>query len=100
MLFDLVEESRKVIGIRSDPVGGTRRLVEHLVPFCEKLGLHMTLQAAPDGEASREINLIAHTVPPASPDLCPAGLLLATHLDTVPSGDPALWTETGGDPFR
>lgn len=28
-----------------------------------------------------------------------AGLLLVTHLDTVPPGDFALWTETGGDPF-
>jgi acetylornithine deacetylase/succinyl-diaminopimelate desuccinylase-like protein len=28
------------------------------------------------------------------------GLLLVTHLDTVPPGDPARWTATGGDPFR
>ena len=28
------------------------------------------------------------------------GLLLVTHLDTVPPGDPAAWTATGGDPFR
>ena len=27
-------------------------------------------------------------------------LLLATHLDTVSPGDPALWTKTGKDPFR
>jgi acetylornithine deacetylase/succinyl-diaminopimelate desuccinylase-like protein len=29
-----------------------------------------------------------------------SGLLLVTHLDTVPPGDPAAWTATGGDPFR
>jgi acetylornithine deacetylase/succinyl-diaminopimelate desuccinylase-like protein len=28
------------------------------------------------------------------------GLVLLTHLDTVPGGDPAAWTKTGGDPFR
>ncbi len=28
------------------------------------------------------------------------GLLLLTHLDTVPGGDPAAWTRTGGDPWR
>jgi succinyl-diaminopimelate desuccinylase len=28
------------------------------------------------------------------------GLLLVTHLDTVPPGDSAAWTATGGDPFR
>jgi len=37
-------------------------------------------------------------------DLGPAqrgpGLLLVTHLDTVPPGDAADWTETAGDPFR
>lgn len=37
-------------------------------------------------------------------DLGPAdaadGLLLLTHLDTVPGGDPAAWTATGGDPWR
>lgn len=36
-------------------------------------------------------------------DLGPAdaadGLILLTHLDTVPPGDPADWTATGGDPF-
>jgi acetylornithine deacetylase/succinyl-diaminopimelate desuccinylase-like protein len=29
-----------------------------------------------------------------------SGLLLVTHLDTVPPGDPADWTSTGGDPYR
>src|SRR5258708_31389562 len=27
------------------------------------------------------------------------GLLLVTHLDTVPPGDPAAWTATGGEPL-
>src|SRR5262249_3838053 len=28
------------------------------------------------------------------------GLLLVTHLDTVPPGDASAWTATGGDPYR
>ena len=37
-------------------------------------------------------------VRPGTSDLAP--LLLNTHLDTVPPGDPALWTECGGSPLR
>ncbi len=42
--------------------------------------------------------VIADLGPPAA-DGDP-GLLLLTHLDTVPPGDPADWTATGGDPWR
>jgi succinyl-diaminopimelate desuccinylase len=100
MLFDLVEESKKLISIRSISSEGTREAVEHLAPFCRQLGFNLTLQAAGNGAGDRELNLIAHTVPEGAPDLCPQGLALVTHLDTVPPGDLSLWTETGGDPFR
>jgi succinyl-diaminopimelate desuccinylase len=46
------------------------------------------------------MNLIAHAQPDGAPDLCPQGLALVTHLDTVPAGDLSLWTETEGDPYR
>ncbi len=36
----------------------------------------------------------------AGPSGAGDGLLLLTHLDTVPGGDPAAWTRTGGDPWR
>lgn len=100
MLFDLVEESKKLISIRSVSSEGTRDLVEHLVPFCRRVGFRLTLQAASNGAGDRELNLIAHTAPEGAADLCPGGVALVTHLDTVPPGDPSLWTETGGDPFR
>lgn len=100
MSFDLLEESKRLIGIRSDPVGGTRVIAEYLAPFCQKLGLNITFQSSTNGSAAREVNLIAHTLPPGSRDLCPGGLLLVTHLDTVPAGNRFLWSETGGDPFQ
>ena len=100
MLFDLIEESKKLISIRSVSSEGTRDLVEYLAPFCRGLEFHIAFQTAGNGQGSHEVNLIAHIVPESAPDLCPGGLALVTHLDTVPPGDLSLWTETGGDPFR
>ncbi len=98
MVWNLIEESKKLIGIQSVTNVGNRALVDYLVPFCRRLGLNLLFQAAKNGE--QELNLIASTLPAGSPNLCPDGLLWVTHLDTVPPGDPALWTETGNDPFR
>ncbi|MBI2982094.1 MAG: M20/M25/M40 family metallo-hydrolase [Deltaproteobacteria bacterium] len=100
MSWDLIEESKKIIGIRSLTNEGTRELVEYLVPHCKKLGLTVTLQSPATKTGFDELNLLAHTVAKGSPDLCPNGILMVTHLDTVPSGNPALWTETGGDPYN
>jgi acetylornithine deacetylase/succinyl-diaminopimelate desuccinylase-like protein len=96
-MFNLLEECKKLISIRSDKEAGNRQLVDHLVPYCRSVGLNITLQP---GKDPKEINLIAHTVPSNSKDLCPQGILLNTHLDTVPGGDTSRWTETGNDPFR
>ncbi len=87
MPFDLVEEAKNLITIRSDADHGTQDLVQHLVPFCEKLGFNITLQLPGNGATGKELNLIAHTAPKDSADLCPDGILLDTHLDTVPAGD-------------
>ena len=100
MSWDLLEEAKRLIGIRSVSTEGNREIVEYLAPFCRRAGLEVTLQSPLNGAAGRELNLIAHTVPAGSADLCPDGLLFVTHLDTVPPGDPALWTETGGDPWQ
>ncbi len=99
MLFDLIEESKKLIALRSISEEGNREIAEYLAPFCRKLGFHVTLQAPGNGQG-RDANLIAHTAPEGSADLCPDGLALVTHLDTVPPGDPKLWTEAAGDPFK
>lgn len=98
MSFDLIEAARRLIGIRSCGEEGTEDVIRFVRPLCEKTGFHITLQTAP--ENPRDINLINHTAAPGSADVCPQGLALVTHLDTVPAGDPALWTETAGDPFR
>ncbi|HSA59091.1 MAG TPA: M20/M25/M40 family metallo-hydrolase [bacterium] len=99
MLFDLIEECKKIIAINTAGSAGTRRLVEHLVPYCRALGFRVFFQS-PDNGPAADLNLIAHTQAEGAPDLCPQGLAMVTHLDTVPAGDRSLWTETGGDPYR
>jgi succinyl-diaminopimelate desuccinylase len=99
MLFDLLEESKKIIAIDTAGSVGTRWLVEHLTPYCKALGFHASFQS-PDNGRAVDLNLVAHTQTEGSSDLCPQGLAMVTHLDTVPAGDLSLWTETGGDPYR
>jgi len=72
-----------------------RPLVDVLAPLCAMTGLQTSLlEESRDGTA--QFDLLA-TRPGAS-DLAP--LLLNTHLDTVPPGDPALWTECEGRPLN
>lgn len=98
MLFDLIEEAKKILAIDTSGLTGTRPLAESLVPFCRRLGFTVSLQGPKTG--SPDANLIAHTASPDGGDLCPDGLAFVTHLDTVPAGDPELWTETGGNPLQ
>lgn len=98
MLFDLIEESKKLISIRSDE--GNRGVVECLMPHCRRLGFHITIQGAGNGCSAVDANLIAHSSPGRLGDVCPEGLVLVTHLDTVPPGRKSLWTKTGGNPFK
>jgi acetylornithine deacetylase/succinyl-diaminopimelate desuccinylase-like protein len=48
-------------------------------------------------EGDSQVNLIA-TIKGSDDTLAP--IVLNTHLDTVPPGDTALWTECGGNPFE
>ncbi len=92
----LLELCRKLIAIPSVTAEGTREIAE----FCAREVL------APAGiatrlipsrrEGQRQVNLLAFAEG-RERNLAP--LVLNTHLDTVPPGDSALWTECGGDPF-
>jgi acetylornithine deacetylase/succinyl-diaminopimelate desuccinylase-like protein len=88
---------KRLIGCRSVTNEGTRGIVE----LCarELLAPHgIATQLIPSKrEGANQVNLVAtiqgtdHDVPP---------LVFNTHLDTVPPGNPALWTKCGEDPFR
>ncbi len=96
-VIDLFAQAQQLVKTPSD--SGTSKLVTHLIPLVQGLGLGTTLQPPKVPTGFDEMNLIGHSVP-AGDNLCPGGLALVTHLDTVPAGNRALWTETQGDPYR
>jgi acetylornithine deacetylase/succinyl-diaminopimelate desuccinylase-like protein len=92
-MLDVVALARDLVGLDTRSSLSDRPAVDFLAPLCAQAGLAVTLQEElRDGQ--RQHNLLAWRGEPRGD-----ALLLATHLDTVPPGDPALWTATGGDPF-
>jgi acetylornithine deacetylase/succinyl-diaminopimelate desuccinylase-like protein len=94
MGFDFLEEARAIIAIDSVSAHGTAAIAERLNRLLSTLDLEARLlEATLCG--MRQVTLIAEKGPVTRDDL-----LLNTHLDTVPPGDPSAWTACGGDPFR
>jgi acetylornithine deacetylase/succinyl-diaminopimelate desuccinylase-like protein len=94
MALDLLAIARKLISTDSRSSVTDRPLVDVLMPLCAATGLQTSLrEESRDGVG--QFDLLASR--PGTSDLAP--LLLNTHLDTVPPGDPALWTECEGRPF-
>ncbi len=94
MGFSFLEEARRVIQIISVSEHGTADLAKHLAGLIEKTDLEVRLEETPL-RGVRQVNLIAEKGTSGRDDL-----LLNTHLDTVPPGDPSAWTACGGDPFH
>lgn len=109
MPIDLLQAARELIAIDSRSSVSDRAVVDYLAPLCRRAGLTVHLQTE-RRDGVQQHNLLAGRRGAApSPGEAAGGsavdaerpaLLLATHLDTVPPGDEALWTQTGGDPFR
>ncbi len=92
----LVEWCGRLIACRSVTTEGTRAIAklcaeELLAPAGIEARL---IPSAAEGDT--QVNLIAAV---KGEDSALAPLVLNTHLDTVPPGDNALWTECAGDPF-
>lgn len=87
---------RRIIASRSVTNEGTRAIAEMCArDLLAPRGIHARLIAsAREGDA--QVNLIA-TI--KGRDSAAVPLVLSTHLDTVPPGEAALWTECDGDPF-
>lgn len=95
MALDLLAISRSLIATDSRSSVSSRPVVDLLLPLCDAAGLQTTLfEESRDGVS--QFDLVA--IRPGASDLAP--LLLNTHLDTVPPGDPELWTECAGSPLR
>jgi acetylornithine deacetylase/succinyl-diaminopimelate desuccinylase-like protein len=102
MAFDLVAAARDLVALDSRSSLSDGPVVDLLAGLCRQAGLAVTTQEeSRDGQ--RQYNLLAWRDGPRLParrgEQRSDTLLLATHLDTVPPGDPGLWTRTGGDPF-
>jgi acetylornithine deacetylase/succinyl-diaminopimelate desuccinylase-like protein len=92
--------------VRADTVSanGTRAAVDALAPLYEAAGLPLRRQVVREGTVEH-VNALAGpggmgsgAADPSRTGV-PGGLLLVTHLDTVPSGPREAWTKTGGDPW-
>jgi acetylornithine deacetylase/succinyl-diaminopimelate desuccinylase-like protein len=93
MVCDLLPLARRMIAIDTRSALSNLELIEFLIPLCRLAGLETSLQEE-TRDGVRQYNLLASRRP-----LDSSTLLLATHTDTVPPGNPSLWTATGGDPF-
>jgi succinyl-diaminopimelate desuccinylase len=77
---------------------GNRAIADQAARLLREAGIEPRLETVEmQGDEHRAV--LADLGPPGDPREA-SGLLLVTHLDTVPPGDPAAWTATGGDPLR
>ncbi len=83
--------ARSLVGLDSVSSNGTLQVVQLLQPLYEAAGLSVRLQA----RSEREVNILAGPGGATGQ----GGVLLVTHLDTVPGGPRERWTETGADPW-
>ena len=98
MSLDLLAWAERFVATSSVSHEGNAGISACAAELLQEVGLEPELRTA-------EIEGISHRVVMSDvgtlrEDSLSAGLLLITHLDTVPPGDPEAWTATGGDPLR
>jgi acetylornithine deacetylase/succinyl-diaminopimelate desuccinylase-like protein len=94
-MADLVAWAERFIATPSESRLGNAAIADVAHELLRELGLGAELEAVHAGGVQH--HLVSSEAGPAAAG---EGLLLVTHLDTVPPGDPSAWTATGGDPFR
>ncbi|MFQ5698978.1 MAG: M20 family metallopeptidase [Myxococcota bacterium] len=95
MSFPLLDWAGRFISTPSVSREGNREVAELAVEMLRSIGLDPVLDPA-CGKDRTQVNVVADLGRPTARS---GGLLLVTHLDTVPPGDPSRWTATAGDPF-
>ncbi|HTO06641.1 MAG TPA: M20/M25/M40 family metallo-hydrolase [Myxococcota bacterium] len=93
-MADLVAWAERFIATPSESRLGNAAIADAASELLAELGLDGEVESAHAGGATHFAVLCDAGA--AGED----GVLLVTHLDTVPPGDAAAWTATGGDPFR
>jgi len=93
-MYDFLRTAERMLATPSVTSDGTAEIVDYVLrAVVPDLPGDSMVMAEPDG---RDVNVLV--VVPGKEDEQP--LLLNSHLDTVPPGEPRTWTATGGDPFR
>lgn len=95
MKLDFLGWIERFVATPSVSRDGNRAISDLAAELLGEVGLEPRFSGPADCPDQR--NVIADAGPEDEVD---GGLLLLTHLDTVPPGDPELWTATDGDPFR
>jgi acetylornithine deacetylase/succinyl-diaminopimelate desuccinylase-like protein len=95
-MLDLLSWAKRFVATPSVTRDGNRAIADLAAELLGEIGVEPRRQTV-ELEGVEHCNLIADLGPTAA---AAGGLLLVTHLDTVPPGDPAAWTRTAGDPFR
>ncbi|MFQ5513328.1 MAG: M20/M25/M40 family metallo-hydrolase [Myxococcota bacterium] len=96
MSVDLLRWAERFIATPSPSRAGNAAIAALAAELLAEIGLDPQTEAV-------EIDGITHHAVHAtlgSPGEEPGGVLLVTHLDTVPPGSLEAWTATGGDPYR
>lgn len=93
---DLLAWAERFVATPSVSHGGNEAIARLASELVSEIGATARLLPAEHRGVSH-FTLVADFGPPAESG---EGLLMLTHLDTVPPGQAALWTETRGDPFR
>ena len=94
-MADLIAWAERFIATPSESRLGNEAIAALAAELLVELGLPARIESAL--VAGTRHHAVISDVGPSSGS---NGLLLVTHLDTVPPGEPAAWTATGGDPFR
>ena len=99
MALDLLAWAKRFIATPSVSSQGNVGMARLAADLLRSVGVEARIESVVD-EGVEQCTVIAD-VTPAHPGTSDGdGVLLLTHLDTVPPGDSALWTRTGCDPFR
>jgi succinyl-diaminopimelate desuccinylase len=93
---DILAWAKRFVATPSVSRDGNEAMAKLAAELLAEVGLAPRL-VPHEHEGVQHFSVVAEAGPEPTPDT--QGLLLVTHLDTVPPGDRALWTETGGDPF-
>ena len=94
-MADLVTWAERFIATPSESRLGNAAIADVANELLGELGLAGELEAVHAGGVQH--HLVSCEAGPAAGG---TGLLLVTHLDTVPPGELAAWTATGGDPWQ